>query len=199
MSKIKIVLIRHSITAGNEKKRYIGSTDEPLCEAGKELLKGKIYPSIQRLYASPMLRCRQTASLIYPECEMQVIDDFRECDFGEFENKNYLELADNPHYQEWIDSNGMLPFPQGESREGFQRRSRDAFVQMVNSCLEDGISSAAAVVHGGTIMSVLEACASEKKEYYGWHVENGGGYVLQVDKEQWKMGMRVVEVIESLS
>lgn len=199
MSKIKIVLIRHSITAGNEKKRYIGSTDEPLCEAGKELLKGKIYPSIQRLYASPMLRCRQTASLIYPACEMQVIDDFRECDFGEFENKNYLELADNPHYQEWIDSNGMLPFPQGESREGFQSRSWDAFVQMVNSCLEDGISSAAAVVHGGTIMSVLEACASEKKEYYGWHVENGGGYVLQVDKEQWKMGMRVVEVIESLS
>ncbi|MDO5390626.1 MAG: histidine phosphatase family protein [Eubacteriales bacterium] len=195
----KIVLIRHSITAGNEKKRYIGRTDEPLCEAGRELLKGKTYPDVQRLYVSPMLRCRQTASLIYPGQAMQVIEDFRECDFGEFENKNYLELADNLHYQQWIDSNGMLPFPHGESREGFQKRSTSAFVQMVESCLEDDISSAAAVVHGGTIMSVLEACASEKKEYYGWHVGNGGGYVLQIDENQWRQGIHLVQVIEQLS
>ena len=195
----KIVLIRHSITAGNKKKRYIGSTDEPLCEAGRELMKGKTYPDVQRLYVSPMLRCRETASLIYPCREMQVIEDFRECDFGEFENKNYLELADNPHYQQWIDSNGMLPFPQGESREEFQKRSIEAFVQMVESCLGDGVSVAAAVVHGGTIMSVMEACASEKKEYYGWHVENGGGYILQIDEEQWKQGIHVVQVLEKLS
>lgn len=192
-------MIRHSITAGNEKKRYIGSTDEPLCEAGRELLRGKTYPDVQRLYVSPMLRCRQTASLIYPDYEMQVIEDFRECDFGEFENKNYRELADNLHYQEWIDSNGMLPFPQGESREGFQKRSKEAFVKMADVCLEDGISSAAAVVHGGTIMSVLEACASEKKEYYGWHVGNGGGYVLEIDKEQWYQGIHLVQIIKQLS
>lgn len=195
----KIVLIRHSITAGNEKKRYIGSTDEPLCEAGRELLKGRKYPEIQRLYVSPMIRCQQTASLIYPGQKQQVIEDFRECDFGEFENKNYLELADNPRYQQWIDSNGMLPFPQGESREEFQNRSRKAFVQMVEDCLADGIFSAAAVVHGGTIMSVLEACADEKREYYGWHVENAGGYVLQIDEKKWRQGIHLVSVIEQLS
>lgn len=193
------MLIRHSVTAGNEKKRYIGSTDEPLCEAGRELLKGRKYPEIQRLYVSPMIRCRQTASLIYPGQKQQVIEDFRECDFGEFENKNYLELADNPHYQQWIDSNGMLPFPQGESREEFQNRSIKAFVQMVDECLADGILSVAAVVHGGTIMSVLEACASEKREYYGWHVENAGGYVVQVDEEQWRQGIYSVSVLKHLT
>ena len=34
-----IFLIRHSITEGNLQKRYIGMTDEPLCEEGILLLK----------------------------------------------------------------------------------------------------------------------------------------------------------------
>ena len=93
----------------------------------------------------------------------------------------------------------MLPFPQGESREELQKRRIEAFVQMVESCLDDGISVAAAVVHGGTIMSVMEMCASEKKEYYGWHVENGSGYILQIDEEQWKQGIHLVQVIKKLS
>lgn len=192
-------MIRHSVTMGNQKKRYIGSTDEPLCEEGRERLRAKTYPDVQRLYVSPMLRCRETASLIYSGQKMQIIEDFRECDFGEFENKNYLELADNVHYQQWIDSNGTLAFPQGESRENFQKRSVEAFIRMTDECLEDGIVSAAAVVHGGTIMSVMEACASVKKEYYEWHVENGGGYLLQIDCESWRQGIHVVQVTESFS
>ena len=31
---MKIVLIRHGATAGNIEKRYIGTTDEPLCDTG---------------------------------------------------------------------------------------------------------------------------------------------------------------------
>ncbi|MDR4022422.1 MAG: phosphoglycerate mutase family protein, partial [Eubacteriales bacterium] len=31
---MKIILIRHGKTAGNIKGRYIGKTDEPLCEEG---------------------------------------------------------------------------------------------------------------------------------------------------------------------
>ena len=36
---LKILLIRHSMTAGNKLGRYIGArTDEPLCEEGIHLL-----------------------------------------------------------------------------------------------------------------------------------------------------------------
>ena len=103
-----IYLIRHGMTAGNQKKRYIGRTDEPLCQEGRERLeqirKCALYERPDLLYVSPMLRCLETAQILFPGMKQSVIADFRECDFGEFENQNYLELAGNANYQKWIDS-----------------------------------------------------------------------------------------------
>ena len=85
---MRVVLIRHSKTAGNLKGRYIGTTDEPLCEEGIRLLEGKTYPAAELVYVSPMKRCRETASLIYPTLTQREEPLLRECDFGDFENKN---------------------------------------------------------------------------------------------------------------
>lgn len=49
---MRVVLIRHSKTAGNLKGRYIGTTDEPLCEEGIRLLEGKNYPAAELVYVS---------------------------------------------------------------------------------------------------------------------------------------------------
>ena len=43
---IQLYLIRHSMTAGNLKKRYIGRTDESLCPEGIVLLKSYIQKNI---------------------------------------------------------------------------------------------------------------------------------------------------------
>ena len=95
----------------------------------------------------------------FPGKKLNIIDELAECDFGEFENKNYQELDGNEHYQSWIDSGGLLPFPGGESREEFKRRNVTGFQKAVNGCLRNGISLAALVVHGGTIMNVMEEYA----------------------------------------
>lgn len=108
---LKMLLIRHSQTEGNAKNRYIGTTDEPLNEAGIQLVSGVFYPEVETVFVSPLRRCVQTAEIIYPKHPLYPIEELSECDFGEFENKNYLELSDNPRYQEWVDSNGTLPFP----------------------------------------------------------------------------------------
>ena len=63
----------------------------------------------------------------------------------------------------WIDSGGLLPFPGGESREEFKRRNVTGFQKAVNGCLRNGISLAALVVHGGTIMNVMEEYADEDR------------------------------------
>ena len=92
----EIILVRHGKTAGNLEGRYIGSrTDEPLCEEGIHALEEKVregtYPPVDLVYASPMIRCRQTAKILWPKftdsSQIQYVQNLQECDFGAFENK----------------------------------------------------------------------------------------------------------------
>ena len=193
----KFYLIRHSITKGNLEKRYIGAkTDEPLCKAGYELLKEKHYPKVEKVIASPMKRCIEKAQLLFPDTQIQIEESLRECDFGEFENKNYQELKDNPKYQEWIDSMATLAFPGGESPQQFKDRCIAGFDKMVDTCIRRHYRNVAMVVHGGTIMSILEQYGVPQKSYYDWRVENGCGYHLYLSEQNWKMGRREA-VVES--
>ena len=174
---MNIAFIRHGATAGNLDARYVGTTDEPLSEIGRAQLLERTYPSVQRVYASPMLRATQTAGLIYPDVPVTILCDFRECDFGTFEYKNYRELADHADYQAWLDSAGTRPFPGGETRAGFTARCVRAFDALVLSLQED----AAIVAHGGTLMAILSERSSPARGYYDFQVKNGGGYLTQWD------------------
>ena len=188
----ELILIRHGKTAGNLLGRYIGSrTDEPLCDEGREGLAGKQLPEVERLYVSPMKRCVETAEILWPGFDrkkMQKVTDLRECDFGDCENKNYKELSGNGDYQAWIDSNGTLPFPNGESMDAFKSRCLEAFariVEEVSGAEQEWIASgktgtfrAGIVVHGGTIMAILEQYGYPKAAYFDYQVKNGCGYRL---------------------
>ena len=188
----ELILIRHGKTAGNLQGRYIGSrTDEPLCDEGREGLAGKQLPEVERLYVSPMKRCVETAEILWPGFDrkkMQKVMDLRECDFGDFENKNYKELSGNGDYQAWIDSNGTLPFPNGESMDAFKSRCLEAFARIVEEVSgaeqewiasgKTGIFRAGIVVHGGTIMAILEQYGYPKAAYFDYQVKNGCGYRL---------------------
>ncbi|MDO5336255.1 MAG: histidine phosphatase family protein [Eubacteriales bacterium] len=183
---LKLWLIRHSLTQGNLKKRYIGITDEPLCEEGRKLLKTLSLPCPEMVFASPLRRCVESARILFPGMEIQEISELSECNFGEFENKNYQELSENPHYQAWINSNGTAPFPGGESREEFRERTLCGFDKVVEECIQKGTERAALVVHGGTIMNIMEAYAKPSKSFYEWHVDNGGFYEVCIEKSKWR-------------
>lgn len=176
-----INFIRHGMTPGNKAKRYIGVTDEELCSEGISAL-GKIkYPDCDVLVSSPMKRCIQTAAAVYPHDEIKIYKGFRECDFGIFEGKNYMELADIPEYQKWVDGNAEDRFPGGEDPFEFRARCVREFERMVSDFPDSGISM---VVHGGVIMAVLEKFAVPEKAFYEWHTENGRGYVTEFDGEK---------------
>lgn len=173
--------IRHGMTEGNREKRYIGGrTDEGLCEEGKRALLTKkaagSYPAVDKVYVSPMRRCLETAAIIYPDIEPTVISGFRECDFGEFENKNAEELSDVPAYQKWLSQNGSCeaPFPGGETPQQFCERSVAALQEVLGSYTLP--EKTAFVVHGGTIMAVFSAFDQQQKSFYEYHVDNGCGY-----------------------
>lgn len=202
---MKITMIRHLMTPGNLKKRYIGRTDEPLAEgdvlkdrAGqvKERLSGMEKPDV--IIASPMRRCVETAALLFPNREPVLCSLLRECDFGLFEGKTYEELKDIPDYQSFLESGGKIPFPKGEDPEAFKERSVCGFEQMVEWMLRNEMKDGVMVVHGGTIMSVLSRFDARKREFYSWQTENGGGFIITLEEKQWKLGKKVFEEIESL-
>ena len=185
-------------TEGNKLSRYIGTTDEPLCQEGTEFLHKMDYPKVQAVYVSPLKRCVQTAEILFPGAEQVVCEQMRECDFGLFEGKNYQELTGNPKYQSWIDSGGTKAFPGGEDPMEFRKRCVCGFEQMMEKMIKGKRKKIAFVVHGGTIMSVMEAFDPEKKEFYHWQVKNGKGFHFQIEEEKWQQGKRQFEEIEEI-
>ena len=193
---LKIWLIRHGMTEGNRHQRYIGVTDEALCPEGSEMLKKLSYPAVQTVFVSPLRRCRETAEILFSGQKVRIIDQLAECDFGEFENKNYKELSGDPRYQAWIDSNGIMAFPGGESKEECAARNIEGFQRAVTACIRENVEEAAMVVHGGTIMAILSKWAVPQFDYFHWQVKNGCGYGVRLDTDEWLSGQGRLSVIE---
>ncbi|MDR1753424.1 MAG: histidine phosphatase family protein [Eubacterium sp.] len=184
---MKLLFIRHGETLGNAEKRYIGITDENLSRDGKvklkTLIKNASYPTADRVYTSSLKRATQTAELIYPGVAAVRVSDFRECDFGDFEGRNYVELNGDPSYQIWIDSGGEMKFPNGESRAELSDRVILAFEKIMKTLYLKGAECTAFVVHKGTIMSIMDRYAKPERPYFDWSMQNGHGFICEA--ENW--------------
>ena len=193
-NQITLIFIRHGETAANKEQRYLGRTEEALSLEGREKLlqayRQSHYPEAEMVFISPMRRCRETARLLYPLVPKKEIPEWVEMDFGDFEGKNYEDLKDDERYQEWIDSNGTLPFPNGESRETFIKRCMQGMDRMVQ--LLQGERKVAVIVHGGTIMTLLSSLCGG--DYFDYQVRNGEGFVCSLnknkDEEKWNITLQ---------
>ena len=124
--KIDLCLIRHGKTPSNQEHRYLGVTEDALSEEGRKQLEILAEKGVLRkpwlLFISPMLRCQESAGILFPEMKAYPIEKWREMNFGAYEGKNYEDLKNDAYYQKWIDSNGTLPFPEGESQQEYIKR-----------------------------------------------------------------------------
>ena len=103
--------------------------------------------------------------------------------------KSYEQLQNDPAYRAWMDDRtGTLAPPGGEDTAAFRRRCCRAVEEIVERCLADGVSSAAFVVHGGTIMAVMERFAEtdSPRGFYDWQPENFGGWAACTTRELWR-------------
>lgn len=199
-NQVTFILIRHGETEANKEHRYLGRTDESLSKEGKEKLlqyqaQGK-YPSADMIFSSPMKRCKETAQILYADVPIKEIPEWKEMDFGNFEGKNYEDLKEDERYQAWIDSNGTLPFPNGESRDNFIRRCMQGMDRMIQDLQEEivadkDINTVAAVVHGGTIMALL--CSFCGGNYFDYQVKNGEGFACRLTFDN-----KVLEILKTI-
>ena len=72
-------------------------------------------------------------------------------------------------YQAWIDSNGQMLIPHGESGADFRARCCEAYEKCIAEAREKDLEKIAIVCHGGTIMSV-NGCVMDcrKNLFYEW-------------------------------
>lgn len=189
MKAYHIFLIRHGMTQGNDEGRYIGSTDQPLSAKGErqllELVRQYPYPRADAFFTSPLTRCRRTMQLLYPDAAPQVVQDLRECDFGDYEDKTLQELQNQPGFAEWSAAKGRVAPPHGENVEAFQKRCCAAFAGIVDGLLRSGTTRAVICAHGGTIMFILSAFGYPNRPFFSWMTGNGRGFEIVVTPQLW--------------
>lgn len=199
MVTYKLHLIRHGMTEGNRVGRYVGRMDLPICREGREELekmKAKYkYPDVQEVYCSPLLRCLQTADILYPDTPRTVVDDLVEMSLGEFEGQYIDNLKDNPAYIDWIsDSLKNSPPNSLETGEQFAVRVAQALYRIFMNMTQNRITEAAVIAHGGVFMSMLSAFAMPRCSMGEWALSNGSGYTIRMTTELW-MRDQIIEVI----
>lgn len=189
MRTYRIYFIRHGMTQGNFEGRYIGATDSPLCEDGiaqiKKLVDSCDYPTVGKVYSSPLSRCVDTAKLIYPEMNLEIVDNIKEYNFGEFENKQINELLKNEKFNRWIDSEWKENPDGAENMQEFIKRVINGLDYIIMDMMKRKISDAAVVTHGGVIAQLLANCGLPKRKQTDWIVGNGKGYTLLVNASLW--------------
>jgi alpha-ribazole phosphatase len=175
-------VIRHLPTMANEQRRYIGWTDEPIIATEARCL----VPA-QVVVGSDLLRARQTAALYYPEATYEADSDWRECNFGDFEGKTYVDLEKDIDYRRWIDDPYAYAPRDGESLVALEQR--------VLSALKRLSSDTVIVTHGGPIRLLLTRFSPVKGEFWSWSIPHGAGYRLKWASEQaFKEGRRCISL-----
>ena len=177
------------MTEANEKGIYIGKTDLPLSPRGAAEIASKMdefdYPAVHRVYSSPLKRCTETADILFPETEIKTVDDLRELDFGDFENKSVEELLNNDDYRKWLKGGKDSRSPNGESLEEMTARTYKALHNIIIDMMNDGITHSAMITHAGIISNMLSCFGLPKYDPKTLNAPFGEGFDIIVTAQMW--------------
>ena len=189
---MRLILLRHGRTG--LPGRYVGSSDVPLSEEGRnqiiDLRPGLGAMQIDGLLASPMLRCTETASLLRLGLPVQLDPDLREIDFGRWERKTFAEIeAQDPELvRHWATGTDDFRFPEGETTAGFAGRVES----VKNRLLASDAQTLLLVSHGGVIRALICALLGlsldkyllfqvAKGRYSTMELHSGGGVLTGIN------------------
>jgi alpha-ribazole phosphatase len=108
-------------------RTFSGLTDVELSEEGKASLgKAKEFfnnKEISKIYISPLLRCKQTAQIIFGDREFIVDEGLKEINFGEWEGIHFKEVMLNyPElWEDYMENWRDFTFPGGDNIPTYQK------------------------------------------------------------------------------
>jgi ribonuclease H / adenosylcobalamin/alpha-ribazole phosphatase len=154
----RILLVRHalcdhvgSVLAG--RTPGIPLNDEGRAQAGR-LARMLADVSIAAVGTSPLQRARETAAVIAAKRDLPVIEHagLGEVDFGEWTGRSFVELADDPLWQQFNTLRSATRPPGGELFGEVQARAVGAVVELA---AQHAGSTVALVSHADVIRAIL--------------------------------------------
>lgn len=143
---IEITFIRHGEIESNLRHAYVGWTDKPLTENGREQAKyvAKRLKNVKfdAIYTSPLIRAKETAKIIADSCHTEVIEEERlkEWNFGIFDDYNGEEIKEKfpLEYQKWQKDFWHYKIPGGENAAEVYERNVSAIGDIIKRHPEGG-------------------------------------------------------------
>jgi alpha-ribazole phosphatase len=145
-------LLRHGEPAEDSRQRCYGSLDVGLSANGRvqmaRVAESLATEQFSAIYTSPRSRAAESAAIVARGCRVEIVPEFREIDFGDFEGLAYDEIAERypDLYREWMEHPTEVRFPNGESFSAMKSRVLAAFARIRN--VHEG-QTVAIVSHGG--------------------------------------------------
>ena len=181
---MKIFLIRHGETTGDIENRYGGTYDDHMTERGKnsarDLAKKLTNKSIEKIFASPYHRARETAEIIGEELELtpEIVDDIRERNsYGILSGLTEAEAAEK-FPREIVEVKDYHNTVQGaEDYNDFVTRIKSA----LNNLMKTNFETIAMVTHGQFIRTIFR----ELLKLDEIKIEDCGFAVLENDGKNW--------------
>jgi broad specificity phosphatase PhoE len=160
---MKLILVRHGESVGNQENRLQGNNDYDLTELGKvqaELTAERLRAEgVCSVYSSPLRRAAATAEAIATVlgCPPLFLPELREYDFGELAGETYAELRQR------FGGPALGPdgrpiervYPGQEGRDVFFKRVTDCFWSIVERHRAE--EKVAIVSHGGPIALLCQS------------------------------------------
>jgi broad specificity phosphatase PhoE len=179
----EIWLLRHAETEWSRTGKHTSRTDVSLTEKGREVaraLRPRVAErSFARVLTSPMERARETAALVGLGDEVEITDDLREWDYGEYEGVTTAEIRETrPSWFLWTDG-----APGGEGPEAVTARCDRVIARLLET---DG--DVALVAHGH-ILRALGARWVEETVAFGGRLYLTTGTLSVLG---WEREVRVV-------
>ncbi len=172
-----ILLARHGETTSNKERRFQGQLDVPLNETGREQARALAErvrdEPLAALYASPLVRARETAEIVGAALGLDVrLDDrLKEVDVGDWQDrlKDDVEREDPEAWAAFRAAGDGFRFPGGESFAEQQERVIAALVDIT----QRGELPALLVCHRGVVRCALAHTHRRGLDtYHDWTVPN---------------------------
>lgn len=169
--RTRFVLLRHGQTEHSAQRRYSGSSDPELTDIGREQAKRAAdtiaaMGKIDVIVSSPQTRARQTAEYCADALglDVEIIDGFRELNFGAFEGLTRAEAMERygEEFGQWEASFSTSP-PEGESTTALHRRVTRARLKVQEAY---GGKTVLVVTHMTPIKSVIRQALGASAETF---------------------------------